>query len=302
MPVTLVEVRHRRKVDYGVTAGSTTIMRQGRDLWRRFMSQTKSSLLDSNPDSEYALAYTDTDPAVANTGLALSGGSGAVGATLAGVAVTATWATSDTNSAALIAAAINSSSTAKVKGMFRSSNLTATITCSGVTAGDTVDVCGSRFTATTGVPVNSYSGAYLAAFDRSGSDAATATALAAAINNFPGLSRFVFAVPVSNVVRLFARQFVYTVATNTFSWPVSQGGVGSDVPSNVLVSSTAARLALSGSSLAAGAFVGIAHVLGGVFGNQVAVAASGTGVSVLNGETYLMRGTGLDGGVIIDNC
>lgn len=296
MPVTALYLRHRRPQDYGVTPGTSTINRRGRELFRRFMKVAMGALSDADADSEYSFVYGgSTEPAFANSGLAIATGSGAVGVTINGVAVTATWATSDTNSCGLVAAAINASTNALVQGFMTANNLTATLTLTSVPAGATVDICGTRFTAVNGVQPNVVSGGSLCTFDISGADAADATALAVAINTAPGLSRFVAAVPVSNVVRLFARQATFS-GTATFSWPTAPG-----TPTNSIVSQ-AASIVASGASLAAGAFVALNACVPGITGNAITIAASGTGVTTLNSETRLARGQGLNAVSIVDNC
>ena len=287
-----LQIRDRQKMDLGSQQNNSAnvINRTRRQLINHIRAQLLQEVCGAGGDSEYVFTYSDTDPTVAATGLAISGGSGTVGATLNGVATTVTYATSDTNAAAQIAAAINTSTTALVQAMFNASNLTATITAStGVTAGMTVDVCGFRLFAVDALAPNSYGGASMNQFVRSAVAATVATNLAACINGVAGLSRWVYAVPVGAVVRLFARKWAYTAATNTFAWPT-----GNRVPTNNLWSSDATNLAVSGSALAAWAFVGICAGAEGQVGNCHSIAASGTGVSVLNGETRLMRGVGFD--------
>ena len=296
MPGTIVYVRHRRPVDWGVTPGTTTISRRGRELFRRVYNLMRAAASDAQADSEFAFNYSgSTEPAFANAGVAIASGTGSVGATINGVTVTATWATSDTNSCALVAAAINASSNALVQGFVTANNLTATLTLTSVAAGNVVQVCGTNFTAVTAIP-NFASGYNNGLFVRTGTDATDATNLAAAINSMPGLMRFVHAVPVSNVVRLFARQYVYTSATNTFSWPVLPG-----TPTNAIISGASTIVASAG-QLAPGAFVGITSLMPGVSGNAMTVAASGTGVSILNAETRFNRGAAFNSVAIIDNC
>lgn len=296
MPVTLMQFRTRERVDYGVTPGTSTMNRSHRTLMRRLINEMMASLSGSAGDGDFSFQYDTAEVAHANAGLAVSSGSGSVGATLNGVATTATWATSDTVAAGLIANAIASSTTARVKGMFLANNLTATITLASVLAGQYVDVCGTRFTATSGTPAQIHSGQNAYTFDIAGSDAADATALAAAINAAPNLSRFVFAVPVSNAVRLFARKATWSSTTSTWSWPAS-----SRQPKNIITAS-AATFTLSANTLAAGAFVGVQSVAGGAVGNVHTIAASGTGVTVLNSETRLARGAALDTGSIISEA
>lgn len=287
MPITALYLRTRRPVDYGVTPGSTTINRRGRDLLRR-VANVVVGAVGARADADYTMVYSgSTEPAFANSGLAISGGTGTIGVTVNGVAVTVTSGVSDTSSAGLIAAAVNASVDPLVLGFVTANNLTATATLVSVAAGTTIDICGYRFTATTGTPPLTVSGGNLGTFDISGNDAADATALAAAINQMPGLCRFIAAVPVSNVVRLFARRFAFT-SPDAFAWPS-----GPDVPPNVLAAS-AASVTLSGAALAAGAFVALNSCVPGVSANAVTIAASGTGVTTLNSEARLTRGTGLN--------
>lgn len=293
MPATLVSIRHRRPVDFGTAPGSSTISRRGRDLFRRFLNLATGSLGSGSADADYALAYASVDPACAVAGLAMSGGAGAVGGIINGVTVTATYATSDTNSCGLVAAAINASTNALVQGFVTATNLTATLTLTSVVAGDAVDVCGTRFVAVSGTPAQIVSGGNLCKFDISGNDAADATALAAAINAAPGVSRFVSALAVSNVVRLFARQYAFT-SPATFAWPSGPG-----VPPNSLISQ-ASTIVASAASLAAGAFVGINACMPGISGNAITIALSGTGVTVLNSAARLVNGAGFNVVPVID--
>lgn len=293
MPATLVSLRHRRPVEYGTAPGSTTISRRGRDLFRRFLNVGLAGLGSGQSDADYALAYSSTDPATAVAGLAMSSGAGAVGGIINGVTVTATYATSDTNSCGLVAAAINASTNALVQGFVTANNLTTTLTLVSTAAGDAVDVCGTRFIAVSGTPAQIVSGGNLCKFDISGNDAADATALANAINAAPGVSRFVSAIAVSNVVRLFAKQATFT-SPATFAWPSGPG-----VPANSVVSQ-ASTITAAAASLAAGAFVGINACMPGISGNAITIAASGTGVTVLNSATRLTLGAGFNVVPVVD--
>ena len=76
------------------------------------------------------------DAAVLATGtVTLSGGSGTITATINGVAIAITWATSDTNSAALLAAAINASTNALVKNIVTATSAAGVVTISAVVPG-----------------------------------------------------------------------------------------------------------------------------------------------------------------------
>lgn len=297
MPITTVHLRHRRPVDYGTAPGSTTISRRARELFKRYGNVVGAAYGDAQPDSEYVLAYSPNDPASASVGLAMSGGAGAVGATINGVTVTATWATSDTNSCGLAAAAINASSNALVQGLVTANNLSTLLTLVSVAAGTEIRICGTRFVATQGVPPQIASDGNVCKFDISGSDTADALALANAINAAPGVSRFIFAVVSTNTVRLFARQWVFS-GTATFAWPTAPS-----TPSN-FVDASAASVTVSSTSLAASAFIGIVATQPGLQGNQATIAASGTGVTVINAETRMVLGKGPNSvnQIVIDNC
>jgi phage tail sheath gpL-like len=76
------------------------------------------------------------DAAVLATGtVTLSGGSGTITATINGVAIAITWATSDTNSAALLAAAINASTDALVQNIVTATSAAGVVTVSAVVPG-----------------------------------------------------------------------------------------------------------------------------------------------------------------------
>lgn len=283
MPSLNLTLRTRRPVDLGVTPGTSTLNRSGQDLYRRVMNALTSAY--SSMDNDFAVAYASTEPATATAALALATSSGAVGATINGVTVTATWATSDTISAGLIAAAINASVDPLVAGYAVATNLRMTATLASVVAGTEVNVCGTRFTAVaSGTIPNVVSGAAYGLFDISGNDTADALALANAINAAPNVSRYVFAIPVAAVVYIFAKQF--TQASGVFSWPTGPG-----VPPN-LVTASASTVTLSGATLVASVNVGIFCPQPSFMGNAVTFAASGTNVSSLGSQTRFLRGTG----------
>lgn len=288
MPVSAVYLRHRRPVDYGVTPGSTTITRRGRELFRRFLNVANGAVQGASADGEYTLVQSSTtEPAFAVGALTLSGASGAVGGIINGVTLTATHGTTDILDAALIAAVINASSDALVQGFVTSSNLSATLTLVSVAAADTVDICGYRLTARSGTAPNlNVSGSGQGFFDMSGNDTADALSLATAINQMPGLSRWVSAISVAGVVHMFPRR--YTFATPTFSWPSGPG-----VPSNTIISN-ASTITASGASFIPSVKVALNACVPGVQGNAVTVALSGTGVTVLGTQTRLIGGLGLN--------
>lgn len=114
--------------------------------------------------------------------LALSGGAGVVGATIAGTAATATFAVSDTNTQGLVAAAIRANAT--VNQFVTATNVLMQLTVASVLAGTTITVCGIPFTAVaTLADVRGFG-----QFNINGTDTQDAQALALAINRHPALS------------------------------------------------------------------------------------------------------------------
>lgn len=266
--------------------GSSGVIGSGRskiDLLNHLQNWLAQERNAYNPDIE--LLSTTGSSACATAGLTISGGSGAVGAIINGVTVTATWASSDTNSAALAAAAINASVNSLVQGFVTSNNLSTLLTLASVVAGTTINICDVRFTATATATGNPNE------FSIAGTDAQDATALAAAISAHPSLQRWVYPVVTSNTVRLFARQ--WTFASNVFSWPTSPGA-----PSN-RVWASAATVTVSSATLAAGTSFGLVANTRGNWGNAISVALSGTGVTVIGAQARLLLGLGGQAGSVI---
>lgn len=265
---TLLLVRHDKPMDQG--------NRTGKELFRAAMNKLEAAEGGADDSCPYDFVTSTTEPAFANTALILATGSGDYTVTINGVATnTVTFATSDTVTCGLIAAAINDSDFADSAGKLVASSLHTAITCTSVAAGASVLVAGVRFTAQSGTVPPLGPGA----FNIAGNDAADATSLALAINTHPSLQRFVMAIPVSNVVRCFAR------AATWFTGP--------NAPPNNAVS-LQSSIAVSSATFAAAAFVGISCTLRGELGNWATIAVSGTNLSVANSETRLARGQGLD--------
>lgn len=234
-----------------------------------------------DPDDIEVVASTG-DTAAASAALAASGAATTVGATINGVSVTATAAGGDTATCALIAAAINASSNALVLGFVRASNLVQSITLASVPAGVVLNLCGFKFTSTAAATGK------VGEFSIAGTDAQDCTALCAAINAHPAASRWLYAVADTAVVRLFARQFSFT--SPNFSWPTLYG-----TPPNALLVETpqsGSGITLGGSSIAAGAYVGVVANYRGVIGNAITFAATGTGMTSVAANTRLVSGLG----------
>lgn len=71
-----------------------------------------------------------TDPVAASGTVTISSGSGTITATIGGVAISITWATTDANSAALLAAAINANTNALIAGLISASSAVGVVTVS----------------------------------------------------------------------------------------------------------------------------------------------------------------------------
>ena len=299
MPLTTLHLRTRRPIDYGTTPGSTTITRRGRNLLRRYANVVMGALGNGQDDTDYVLGYTASDPATANASVALGATTtGTIGCTINGVSVTAAVSDDvDAASAGIVAAAINASTDPLVLGHVKATNLSATVTLASVAAGDTVNICGYRFTAVSGTPGKLNVGDNLFTFDISGTNTQDAAALCAAINAAPGLSRWVYATcgtTTAGVVRIFARQA--TEASGVFTWPT-----GPNVPPNRVIS-LASTMTVSTATLAAAAWIGITAVMPGISGNTITLAVTGTGPAIDNSEARLARGVGVTSLVVIDDA
>lgn len=200
----------------------------------------------------------------------MASSTGTVGATINGVGVTVTWATSDANSSTLFAAAVNASTNALVQYLVQACNISGSIALASVAAGDFVEfnapgVGTFRFTAKSGGVLDA------GEFDMSGLDTADATSLATQINNRAGLNRLIIADPSSGTVTI--RQVAGTSAS-------------------VTMSKSAATFTLT--ALAAGASTLVSSLVPGRIGNCQTIAASGTNVSINGSLTRLASGAGGD--------
>lgn len=81
------------------------------------------------------MSTAETGAAAATGTVTISSGSGTITATINGVAIAITWATSDTNSASLLAAAINASVNALVAGIVTATSALGVVTVTSVGKG-----------------------------------------------------------------------------------------------------------------------------------------------------------------------
>jgi hypothetical protein len=187
-----------------------------------------------------------------------SSGTGAVGATINGVALTVTWATSDIASMTAFCAAVRASSNALVKGLVSAVNRRAAIAIGVVTAGEQFSLCGVTFTAVSGTPSGPLA-AYQ--FDISSGVAATiATNIAAMLNAAPGIGERFRTVSSGTGVHIFLMED--RAATSAEILRIVSGA-------NITITN---QIQQDG--------VGLLFALNpGVQGNANSVAASGTGVT-----------------------
>lgn len=236
---------------------------------------------------QFTIVGNNTPLCGANTCGISASGSGTVGLSISGVALTAAWATSDTISAALVAAVVNASANAKIQYLYGATNLRNSITCVTVVAGDVVNIAGFRFTAVAGTAgaIPGVMGTFVA--KGSGTDTQTGTSLAGAINQHPNAGKYLFALNVAGVVYVFPK-------TTTAAW-----FTGPKAPKNA-VASMAATMTVGATAFAASAYYGVWAKIPGKMGNGIFVAASGTGQAIENSNTYMSRGLGMDAAPVTD--
>lgn len=258
---TLVSISHRLPLDLG----------RNNSKDNREVGVALANLLNGQGaglvDSATVIANQATMGSCAGATLVLSGGSGAVGGIINGVTVTATWASSDTNSAGLIATAINASVNALVQGFVRATNIAGSFTLATVLAGTRVRIRVNNsdydFIATSAATGR------LGEFDISGNDTADALALANAINVFPVLNQTIRAESVAGVCYVYA---------------LDGSATGKVLTANAATVTVAAP--------AAAARVHVSSLMPTGMANAITIALSGTGVTVANTNVRLVGGAG----------
>lgn len=184
----------------------------------------------------------------AAAGSTISAGAGSISATINGTAVAVTYATSDTNTAGLLAAAINAN--ASVNMLVEATNQVAQFNMGTPAAGATVVVGGVSFTAvaaTTGLALNQFS------------TTSSGQSLISAINRHPSLkSKFYAAGPNGGGNIIVAKRKNYTVKASDLC---SQTGLSTVV----------------NPTFAATANIAYGCLSPGVIGNCITLTAAGTG-------------------------
>ena len=250
--------------------------RKGKDLLRAAINTAHGCLSGVERGVGYTLVGSDTDSVAACSAGISASGSGTVGISIAGVTLTATWATDDTISAALIAAVINASTNAKIQYLIGSTHLKSTLTLATVVAGTTINLAGFRFTAIAGTTESGKDGEFVIG----GDNTADANSLALAINRHPYANKYLFAIPVTDACHVFPKK-----GASWFTGPNS--------PANT-VTASAATVTIGSATFAASDYYGVWVKIPGKVGNNIVVAASGTGQTIIGSATYMARGLGGD--------
>ncbi len=250
--------------------------RVGKDLLRAAINKAHGCLSGVERGVNYTLVGSGTDLVAANTAGISASGSGTVGIVISAVTLTATWATDDTISAALIAAVINASTNAKIQYLYGATHLKSTLTLASVLAGTTVTLAGFRFTAIAGTTESGKDGDFVIG----GDNTADANSLALAINRHPYANKYLFAIPVTDACHVFPKKGV--------TW-----FTGPNAPPNA-VKASATTVSVGSATFAASAYYGIWCKVPGKMGNGIVVAASGTNQTIIGSATYMARGLGGD--------
>lgn len=253
---------------------------RGQVILREIVNQLTSMRAGKRSCDMLSVAVNDTAASGNVNGHAvgvhvMTGLTGPVGLTLAGVLTTVTASGGDVPSTSAIAAALRAAASG---GAAFAVNRIAQVTLVGVTAGSTITVFGTVFTAVNGAATVAPGNGL---FDMSGADTADATSLALAINTHPSLVGRCRAVNSAGV--LYVGMMDDRAANPRNGESIILPGPGFTV--NVSIPASAAVLMVFAS-------------IPGLIGNEVRSVASGTGVGALvtNGAAGLL-GHGRGGAV-----
>lgn len=252
---------------------------QGRTLLRYLARVLEGAASDKAPAN--FVTCTVENGAALGTGylqqacarMALSSGAGTVGPTIAGVAATQTWATSDTATMTAIVAGIRAN--ASINRIVTASNLTMRLTCGTVTAGQQVRIGTATFTAVNGTPTLENT------FDMSSGVAATiAASLALAINRSTGCQGKYVACAASAVI---------DVCLSTNRGAVASDSVQTFAPATITVQKPTPAVDAVGF---------IICNTPGLVGNEVRATIAGTGATITTPGTTNFLGGGQGGGTL----
>lgn len=258
--------------------------RRGKDLLRVALNKAYGCVSGVERGTNFTLVGSGTDPAAACTAGISASGSGTIGMSISGVALTSAAGGTDILSAALIAAVINASTDAKIQHLYGATHLKSTVTLATVLAGTTIDLAGFRFTAIAGTAaaIPTKDGDFVI----SGTDTQDGTSFCGAVNRHPYASKYLFALNVAGACHVYPKKGV--------SW-----FTGPNAPPNT-VKASAATVTVGSATFAASTHYGVYAKIPGKWGNGIVIAASGTGQTIENGNTYFSRGLGMDAAPITD--
>lgn len=248
------------KKPFGSAKEARTLMRKIADY---LDGNQYSGITNVQLSTNESTALATGSLAYASSGYQISGGSGSITATINGTAVAVTWATSDTNTAGLLATAINANTS--VNMLVEASNSVAQLNIGTPAVDSKLVVCGVEFVGVTTAILNNQFAV--------GSAAAS---LITAINQHPSLKAKVYATgPNGGGNIVICKRKNYTIKASD---QVSQSGFS----------------AIVNPSFAATNSMGVCCLTPGVVGNCITVTASGTGNSVSFGAGGKLVG-GLNG-------
>jgi phage tail sheath gpL-like len=133
----------RMKVTHNEPSASMTdlIVKVGARNTLNAVARWFEAMVNGSRNGSVLLSVAEASGVAASGTVTLSSGSGTETATINGVAIAITWATSDTNSASLLAAAINASANALVSGLVTATSAAGVVTITAVEKGKTGNMC-----------------------------------------------------------------------------------------------------------------------------------------------------------------
>ncbi len=239
-------------------------------LLRQFINFLLAVSVGSKRAAGYDLILDGEAGAKAVASAAFSGGSGTVGVTINGVAVTVTWATSDIASMTVLCAAINASVAPLVQYTVQASNLRSQVTVGAVLTGSILRLGQYDFTgvATANLVQN------WGDFSTVGTPTNIAANLATAINTHPLASKYWIAGSSGTLLTI---------------WLLSTPSQADGSTSTAMLTTTPATITIAAQPAAA-AVAAICSYRRDRLANCISLVASGTGSSV--SSALLLGGAG----------
>ncbi len=239
---------------FGTLPQSKALMRQLAD-W--FSAPHANGIVDVQAFSNDSGVIGSDKFSYSGAGLTLAGGAGSITATINGTAVAVTFATSDTNTCGLLAAAINANTS--INRLVEATNNTCQLAFGTPVVGNEVSVLGVKFVAVAGTPqrINEFS------------TTSPNTSLASAIGAHPSLKGKIYATaPNGSGNIILGKRKNYTLLAGD------------------LVVSNSANVVVTNPNFAAFFQVAVGCITPGLIGNCLTVAFSGTGT----GTTFTAAG------------